>query len=82
MEFGPRTNILFCIFLQNLTGDSKRIQKNSHQAIPLSKHIRPLDNRWLIREAKEEKTPQAVNQSNPLKTPGSDGMHRIFYQKC
>lgn len=49
--------------------------------IPLSRDITDLDNERLIVEATDEEIYQAVTQTNPLKAPGPDGMHAIFYQK-
>lgn len=55
--------------------------RNQHQYgnTPI-RDIQEADNTFLKREATDEEPHQTINQLNPLKAPGPDGLHAFFYQ--
>lgn len=82
LESGQTTKTLFC---RSLPEFQKRFSKDSHNnvhiAIPLFKDISDKDNKHLIRDPTMDEVWLAVKQIGPLKAPGPDGIHVIFYKK-
>lgn len=72
-------NVILQVFSNEF---NRRFKKDSvialHQAVPLSTDLSCLDEKWLTRDATEEKILQAVTKISPLKTSGPDGLHDFF----
>lgn len=60
---------------------TKDLNTNLQLVIPPSADISDQDNAWLTRGTTMEEVRQAGKQIGPLKAPGPDGMHVIFYDK-